>query len=92
MDIKIMEKFKSELFFKWIDDVEFRFRLAQCVRKATKRRKECYTQKEVSNIVDIPLTKVKQIEKGTCKDFNAINNYINLFQCEVLDFYFTSLS
>jgi len=38
-------------------------------------RKE--TQKDISKWTGISLTKVKEIENGTCKDFNSINNYIN---------------
>ena len=29
--------------------------------------------------LEISLTKIKEIEKGTCKYFNAINSYINYF-------------
>jgi len=84
MMIKDTEQFKNELFYKWIDDIELRFKLSQCVREANVRRKESYTQKEITEIVKIPLTKVKQIENGTCKDFNAINNYINFMDCSIL--------
>lgn len=70
-------KFKNQLFFTWIDDLEFKTQLTNCVKKAKERREE--TQLEVSNILNISLTKIKEIENGTCKDFNAINNYINYF-------------
>ena len=70
-----MEELKNELFFNWIDDLEFRTQLTNNVKEAKSNRTE--TQKEVSQMINSPLTKIKEIEKGTCKDFNAINNYIN---------------
>ena len=62
-------------FFPWLDDTELRTQLIENVLRAKERRTE--TQKEVSKWVNISLTKIKEIENGSCKDFNAINNYIN---------------
>lgn len=64
-----------ELYYKWIDDLDMRTHLTEKVNKSKETRIE--TQKEISYVLDISLTKIKEIEKGTCKDFNAINNYIN---------------
>lgn len=72
-----MEKLENELFFNWIDHKKFRIELTKKVQRSKTKRLE--TQKEVASILEIPLTKIKQIENGTCKDFNAINNYINYF-------------
>lgn len=68
---------KTQLFFNWIDDIELKTQLTIKACNAKKKRKE--TQKEVSETLEISLTKIKEIEKGTCKDFNAINNYLNYF-------------
>ena len=62
-------------WFNWLDDTELKNQLIENVLRSKERRTE--TQKEVSKWVNISLTKVKEIENGTCKDFNAINNYIN---------------
>lgn len=68
---------KTQLFFNWIDHVELKTQLTLKTCNAKKKRKA--TQKEVSETLEISLTKIKEIEKGTCKDFNAINNYLNYF-------------
>jgi predicted XRE-type DNA-binding protein len=69
---------KNELYFKYIDDLKLKTQLTVNILNAKQKRNE--TQKEVSGILRISLTKIKEIEKGTCKDFNAINNYLNYFQ------------
>ena len=66
---------ETELYFNWIDELELRTRLTEKVKLIKSRRLE--SQKEISKWTDIPLTKIKQIENGSCIDFNAINNYIN---------------
>ena len=66
---------ETELYFNWIDELELRTRLTEKVKLIKSRRLE--SQKEISKWTDIPLTKIKQIENGSCVDFNAINNYIN---------------
>ena len=68
---------ENQLFFNWIDDIELRSKLTYRVNFAKEKRSE--TQLELSNILRISLTKIKEIEKGSCKDFNAINNYLNYF-------------
>lgn len=72
-----IKKFDYELQFNWIDDSEFRNKLSGRVMVCKQKRKE--SQKEISKYLNIPLTKIKQIENGSSKDFNAINNYINYF-------------
>ena len=62
-------------WFSWLDDIELKNQLIENVLRAKERRTE--TQKEVSKWVNVSLTKIKEIENGSCKDFNAINNYIN---------------
>jgi hypothetical protein len=74
-----MKKVEIQTNFSFIDDLEFRNKLSILVDISKERRRE--TQKDISNILEIPLTKIKQIESGTCVDFNAINNYINYFGC-----------
>jgi hypothetical protein len=69
------KEFKNELFFNWIDDECFRNELSEIINEIKINRKE--NQSEISKFTEIPLTKVKQIENGTCVDFNAIINYIN---------------
>ncbi|MFI1771013.1 hypothetical protein [Thalassobellus citreus] len=68
-------EFKTQLFFKWIDDLELKTQLTLKVKTSKEARTE--TQKELSEMLDISLTKIKEIENGKCKDFNAINNYLN---------------
>ena len=70
------KKFENELFFQWIDNLEFRNKLSELVIEAKTRRKNSETQKQVAFVLDIPLTKIKQIENGTSKDINAIVNYL----------------
>ena len=74
MNIHLLE-LESQLFFSWIDDLELRNQLTIRVKSAKEKREQ--TQKWLSDILDISITKIKEIENGTCKDFNAINNYIN---------------
>jgi predicted XRE-type DNA-binding protein len=66
---------ESKLYFSFIDDLELRNQLTIRVKAAKSKREQ--TQKWLSDILEISLTKIKEIENGTCKDFNAINNYIN---------------
>ena len=73
-----MEKSENELFFSWIDDLELKTQLTNKVKNAKLKRTE--TQSSISKTLLIPLTKIKEIEKGICKDFNAINNYLNYFR------------
>lgn len=68
---------KTQLYFNWIDNIEFKTQLTYCVKNAKEKRKE--SQSLLSKKLAISLTKIKEIEKGTCVDFNAINNYINYF-------------
>lgn len=74
MNTKLLE-LESQLFFDWIDDLELRNQLT--IRVTSAKGKRIYTQKWLSGVLNISETKIKEIEKGTCKDFNAINNYIN---------------
>ena len=69
------KELKTELYFNWISEWELRSELTSKVKLIKSRRLE--SQKEISKWTDIPLTKIKQIENGSCVDFNAINNYIN---------------
>lgn len=69
------EQFENELYFNWIDDIGFRSELSEMIIKLKDNRKE--SQSQISKFTEIPLTKVKQIENGSCVDFNAILNYIN---------------
>ncbi|TVZ55611.1 hypothetical protein OD91_0866 [Lutibacter sp. Hel_I_33_5] len=68
---------KNQPFFTWLDDAELRNQLQKSVVNSKGKRFE--TQKDVSKTLEISLTKIKEIENGSCKDFNAINNYINYF-------------
>ena len=70
------KKTENELFFEWIDNLEFRNKLSELLIEAKTRRKNSETQKLVAYVLDIPLTKIKQIENGTSKDINAIVNYL----------------
>ena len=70
------KKFENELFFEWIDNLEFRNKLSELLIEAKTRRKNSETQKQIAFVLDIPLTKIKQIENGTSKDINAIVNYL----------------
>ena len=70
------KEFGNKLLFTWIDNLEFKTKLSDLLIEAKKRRKKSETQKQVSEMLKIPLTKIKQIENGTSKDINAIVNYI----------------
>lgn len=74
---KKITQLENQTFFNWIDDRELKTQLSIKVTNAKNKRAE--SQKEVSKTLEISLTKIKEIEKGTCKDFNAINNYLNYF-------------
>lgn len=69
---------ESELFYSHIKHERLKSQLSTNAKIALRIRKEQTTQKEVSNILDIPITKIKQIENGTCKDIEAILQYISL--------------
>ena len=68
---------ESKLLFSFVDSDRLRNQLIINVNRSKEKRKE--SQKLVSETLGISLTKIKEIEKGTCKDFNAINNYLNYF-------------
>ncbi len=70
---------KNELFFNWITDKRVKSQLSICVQNSTIKRKKGLTQSQISKELGTNLSKIKQIENGTCKDFNAINNYANYF-------------
>lgn len=78
-----MEKPENKLFFNWIDHVKFKSELTRRVKKSKTIRVE--TQAELATTLEIPLTKIKQIENGSCKDFNAINNYLNYFSNSLIN-------
>lgn len=75
--INELERLENQPEFRWIDDVRLRSQLWVKVQASKALRSE--TQKELSSVLHISLTKIKEIEKGKCKDFNATNNYINYF-------------
>ena len=68
---------ESKPFSQLITDERLRSRISHLVGLAKEKRTE--TQFEVSKWTGISLTKIKEIEKGTCKDFNSVNDYINYF-------------
>ena len=74
-DIKVEFSTIETNYFDWLDDNELKYQLIENIIRSKKLRKE--TQKEVSRVLNISLTKIKEIENGKCKDFNSINNYIN---------------
>jgi hypothetical protein len=78
------KKIKNELFFNWIDDECFRNELSEIINEIKNNRKE--NQSEISKFTEIPLTKIKQIENGTCVDFNAIINYVNYLSSKRISF------
>lgn len=43
-------------------------------------RKKETTQKDVALTIGYPLTKIKQVENGTCKDIDCILCYISLIK------------
>lgn len=73
-----IKELKTQLHFLFIDEIEFRIQLIWLVNKSKKLRYQ--PQRELAETLNISLTKIKEIENGTAKDFNAINNYINFFQ------------
>ena len=73
--IKDLDEFENELFFSTFDCLQLRYELTNRVKKAKEKR--MVSQKRLSDILNISETKIKQIENGSCKDFNSINNYIN---------------
>ena len=73
-----IKELDNQLYFLFIDDIEFRDQLIWLVNKSKKLRYQ--PQRELAETLNISLTKIKEIENGTTKDFNAINNYINFFQ------------
>lgn len=72
------KKLESQLFYPFLNDESLRTQLTLKVKAI--KLKRGITQKEISSILNISLTKIKEIEKGNCKDFNAINDYINFFK------------
>ena len=71
------KKLENELFYKWIDNQKFKSELTNKVKICKAKRFE--TQSQLAELLHISLTKIKQIENGRCKDFNAILAYINYF-------------
>jgi len=71
------KKLENELYYNWISNIEFKSELTKKVKICKAKRFE--TQKQIAELLHLSLTKIKQIENGTCKDFNAILAYINYF-------------
>ena len=79
MNTKTQEnkEFESELFYDGFKTKKLRSELSREAKTAISIRKENTTQKDVADTLGIALTKVKQIENGTCKDIDAILSYIS---------------
>jgi len=71
------KEFESELFYKSFKTKKLRSELSREAKTAIEIRKAKTTQKDVSETTGIALTKVKQVENGSCKDIDAILNYIS---------------
>jgi len=70
------KEFENELFYDSFKTKKLRSELSKEAKTAIEIRKENTTQKDVADTLEIPLTKIKQVENGTCKDIDAILNYI----------------
>lgn len=79
---------KNEPFFSFIEDKELKNELSNTVKDLINERKIIFTQQEVSKHLKCSLTKIKQIENGTCVDFNAIYKYISFLSDKKLVFIF----
>ncbi len=75
---------ESELFFTKFKTFQLRSELTKQVKEAIKIRKEKTTQQDVAETIGIPLTKIKQVENGTCKDIDAILNYIKFLDFKLI--------
>ena len=77
-------KSTNELYYDFIDSIELRTELTAEVINCKTARKQ--TQQQIADVTGIALTKIKQIENGSCKDFNAIYNYIGYMGGGILRF------
>jgi len=75
---------ESELFYPKFKTFQLRSELTKKVKQAIKIRKENTTQQDVAETIGIPLTKIKQVENGTCKDIDAILNYIKFLDFKLI--------
>jgi predicted XRE-type DNA-binding protein len=77
------DELKSQLNFKWIKCIELKSQLTTLVNKA--KLKRGMSQREVSDIIGVSQTKIKEIENGTCKDINAILGYLDFLSCPLFE-------
>lgn len=74
------QELDSQLFYPMLKNIKLRTRLQKLVIEAREERnKTTETQKDVAKWVEISLTKVKEIENGTCKDICAVFHYLGWF-------------
>lgn len=74
-EVNTCKELENEPLINLISDDRFRNELINKINYAKETRQE--SQKEVSKMINVSVTKIKQIENLTCKDFNAIYKYIN---------------
>ena len=70
------KELESELLYNSFKTKKLRSELSREAKTAIEIRKANTTQKDVAETIGIALTKIKQVENGTCKDIDAILNYI----------------
>lgn len=76
--IEEKEQSESELFYRHIKHERLKSQLSTNAKIALEIRKRETTQQDAANTLGIPLTKIKQIENGTCKDIESILQYVSL--------------
>lgn len=68
------DELSSKLYYPFFKCRELRGQLTPLVKKA--KAKRVMSQKNISEIIGVSLTKIKEVENGTCKDINGILAYL----------------
>lgn len=77
------DELSSQLFYPFFNCIRLRGRLTQLVKKAKVKRG--MSQKVISEIIGVSLTKIKEVENGTAKDINGILAYLDFFGCPLFE-------
>ena len=77
------DELSSQLFYPFFKCRELRGQLTPLVKKA--KLKRVMSQRSVSEIIGVSLTKIKEVENGTAKDINGILDYLDFLGCPLFE-------
>ena len=77
------DELSSQLYYPFFKCMRLRGELTPLVTKAKDKR--VMSQKNISEIIGVSLTKIKEVENGTAKDINGILAYLDFLGCPLFE-------